>query len=131
MKYSDKSLSISFPLATGKTFPVGASVALNAAGSVDTPSSHLNNVGIVTAIDNDLKRVTVATPFCNVVKGIAQANLSAGTLVKENFSLTQSNGVVTFQASAANDYVVGMALTTATAGAEVEIGLFLAPVRRN
>ncbi|GAB4493372.1 MAG: hypothetical protein OHK0045_22740 [Raineya sp.] len=128
MQYSDKSLSLSFPVATGKSFPIGASVALTATGVVDTPSSHEVSIGVVTAIDTDRNRVTIATHLLNVVKGRAKTNINAGVLVKEVFADTATNGVPTFTNAAANDYAVGVALGTATANAEIEIGIFLGKV---
>ncbi|MCU0439353.1 MAG: hypothetical protein MUC49_15780 [Raineya sp.] len=128
MAYSSKNLSISFNRATGKEFPVGASVALTSAGVLDTPTTHELTIGIVASNHEDFGRTTVDTIFTNTVKGIAKVNTNAGVLVKEVFTDSVTNNKPTYTLAAQGNYAIGIALTTATAGNEIEIGILAAPI---
>lgn len=131
MLYKEDSLARSFQLATGKNFPIGASVAINNLGQADTPTTQENVVGLVTAIDPDNRRVTVATYFLNVVKAKASAIIAVGTLVKENYALTATNNVPTYLPAAANDYACGLALSGAAINGDLEVGLYKTPLRKS
>ncbi len=131
MLYKEDSLALSFPLATGKTFPVGASVIINSLGEADTPTSHENTVGFVTAIDPDSKRVTVATHFVNVVKAKASAAITIGTLVKESYAATVTNGIPTYAPATSNDYACGLALGSAGVNGDLQVGLYEVPLRKS
>lgn len=131
MLYKENSLARSFPLATGKTFPVGASVIINTLGQADTPTTHENAVGFVTAIDPDNRRVTVATHFTNVVKAKASAAIVIGTLVKEVFAATITNNIPTYAPAVANDYACGLALGSAAINGDLEVGLYEMPLRKS
>lgn len=128
MLYKEDSLALSFALATGKTFPIGASVIINSLGQADTPTTHENVVGFVTAIDPDNKRVTVATHFLNVVKAKASAAITVGTLVKENYTATVTNGVPTYLPAVSGDYACGLALGGAAINGDLQVGLYKTPV---
>lgn len=131
MLYKEDSLARSFPLATGKTFPIGASVIINSLGQADTPTTQENVVGFVTAIDPDNRRVTVATYFLNAVKAKASAAIVVGTLVKENYALTATNGIPTYLPAVANDYACGLALGSAAINGDLEVGLYETPLRKS
>lgn len=128
MSYSSKNLSISFNRASGKEFPVGASVALTSAGVLDTPTTHELTIGIVASNHEDFGRTTVDTIFTQTVTGTAKVNTNAGVLVKEVWADTATNGKPTYTPATAGDYAIGIALKTASANNEIEIGILAAPI---
>lgn len=130
MKYTDKnSLAISFPIATGKNFPIGAAVALTATGVIDTPPNDQSVIGIVASIDTENRTAVVSTNFRNVVKGRAGSAITAGSFVREVYASTASNGVPTYTPATSGVYAIGIALQSAAANADVEVAIFNSVVR--
>ena len=114
---------------SGKKFPVGATVQLEADDTVDGITTGEKLYGTVIVQEQKSGKVTVKTNLAAIIGAVAKgAGVTRGALLKEIPADTITNEKLTVSVAASTNYATHIALTTGADGAEVMVGLLLAPI---
>ena len=117
-------LHITFACDAAFSAPIGTPVKLDSTGAVVVATPTDKPIGIVHINKNTFHSgkpcVGILTEFKAEIIGIAQSAITSGMPVAIN-SVTPD--AVKFQPAAAGQYVVGVALESAAAGADVTVGV--------
>lgn len=129
--YELDNIHLAFPVATNKIFPIGASVALNNSGLIDTPTSSEQVLGQVYIQKQKDNQITVKTSFTMVIEGRAKVPIACGVLLIEVFADTALNQKPTFQPAVTGQLATHRALQGVSANDFLQVGVLSGPIMKS